>query len=56
MTIEDDYLKMRKLQKAARAEMWHILSHHPEIEECWKQPYGSCFDLLQRLLDWEPDD
>ena len=59
--IEDDYLRLRKLQKAAREEMWHVFSHHPELEKEWNRDTGAwgpggCLSEIKALLEWEPDD
>lgn len=54
MSVEHDYLALRAVQKAARAEMWHVFSHHPKIEKEWNKWPGGCWMDMKALIDWEP--
>lgn len=54
--VQEEYMKLRKLQKRAREEMWHVFSHHEDLEEEWNRPYGGCLSELKRLLEWEPEE
>lgn len=57
-SLEDDYLRLRKLQKLAREEMWHLFSHHPELEAEWIKTHpgwGECMGPLKALIEWEPE-
>ena len=59
MSVEHDYLALREVQKLARAEMWHVFSHHPDIEDEWNKTaagWGPCWAALKGLIDWEPDE
>lgn len=56
MPVDDDYLTLRRLQKEAREEMWHVFSHHLELKAEWKRDNGGCFRALRDLVDWEPED
>ena len=54
--IQEDYLMLRKLQKRAREEMWHVFSHHPDLEQEWDRRMGGCLGDIKNLIEWEPDD
>jgi hypothetical protein len=60
MSVTDDYMELRALQKRAREEMWHVLSHHPEMKKEWDSGggwlSGGCYKDIKRLLEWEPED
>lgn len=65
MSVEDDYLQLRRAQKKAREEMWHVFSHHPEFQKEWESGHGimakfetggGCYALLKEFVEWEPDD
>lgn len=56
MSVEDDYLKLRKVQKRARGEIQHIMSHHPDLWCEWKEDVDTCFRELRELVEWEPED
>lgn len=54
--LMSDYMHLRALQKNAREEMWHLFSHHEDVEKEWNSRGLNCFKDLKELVDWEPED